>query len=196
MKYPSTHPSLLERIRKGDEVSWNEFYKRYSPIIRYVGGLYRFTESECDDLVQDVMLKFFNTSGQFTYREGEVKFRSYFATILRSQAVDAIRRSCRERRGDPLPEDGMQDPFADVFLQEWRKVMLEEALDELRVRVDAATYQAFELYGMQKRPAGEVARTLHLSREQLYVAKSRCLKMLREIIERKNRFDGDLNLEI
>ena len=69
-------------------------------------------------------------------------------------------------------------------------------MDELRVRVDPVTFQAFELYGMQNRDAAEVAGLLHLNRDQLYVAKSRCMKMLREIIARKNQFDGDLNLEI
>ena len=73
---------------------------------------------------------------------------------------------------------------------------LQEAMDELRLRVDPLTFQAFELYGMQDRPASEVAETLELSRDQLYVAKSRCLKILREIVARENQFDGDLRLEI
>ncbi|MBQ6598466.1 MAG: hypothetical protein IJH79_13015, partial [Lentisphaeria bacterium] len=94
------------------------------------------------------------------------------------------------------PDDLTQDPFADQFLEEWRKVVLEESLDELRLRVDPVTFKAFELYGMQNRAAAEVAQLLHLDRNQLYVAKSRCLKMLREIIAQKNQSDGDLNLEI
>ena len=62
MNFPSTHKSLLEKIKDGNEIFWEEFYRRYSPIIRYIGSLYRFTPEECDDLVQNVMLKFFNHS--------------------------------------------------------------------------------------------------------------------------------------
>lgn len=195
MNYPSTHKSLLERVQNGEEVAWREFYDRYAPVIRFVGSLYHFNEFECEDLVQNVMLKFFDARKKFVYREKQTRFRTWFAAVIRSQAVDYIRKAGRGME-NPLPEDDSQDPFAEDFMQEWRKVMLEEAMDELRVRVDPVTFQAFELYGMQNRPAAEVGALLHLSPDQLYVAKSRCMKMLREIIARKNRFDGELDLEI
>jgi len=195
MNFPSTHKSLLERVQNGEEIAWREFYGRYAPVIRFVGSLYHFNEFECGDLVQNVMLKFFDSRKKFVYREKQTKFRTWFAAVIRSQAVDYIRKAGRGR-ADPLPADDSQDPFAEEFLREWRKVMLDEAMDELRVRVDPLTFQAFELYGMQNRPAAEVAGLLHLNRDQLYVAKSRCLKILREIVARKNRFDGELNLEI
>ena len=195
MNYPSTHKSLLERVQNGEEVAWREFYDRYAPVIRFVGSLYHFNESECSDLVQNVMLKFFDSRKKFVYREKQVRFRTWFAAVIRSQAVDYIRKAGRGME-NPLPGDDSQDPFAEEFLREWRKVMLAEAMDELRVRVDPVTFQAFELYGMQNRSAAEVSGLLHLSRDQLYVAKSRCLKILREIIASKNQFDGDLNLEV
>ena len=40
MNYPSTHRSLLERVRNGEEIAWSEFYDRYKGIIRSVGSLY------------------------------------------------------------------------------------------------------------------------------------------------------------
>ena len=174
MNYPSTHKSLLERVQNGEEIAWREFYGRYAPVIRFVGSLYHFNEFECEDLVQNVMLKFFDSRKKFVYREKQTKFRTWFAAVIRSQAVDYIRSAGRGRE-NPLPQDDSQDPFAEEFLREWRKVMLEEAMDELRVRVDPVTFQAFELYGMQNRDAAEVAGLLHLNRDQLYVAKSRCL---------------------
>ena len=195
MNYPSTHKSLLERVRNGEEIAWAEFYARYAPVIRFTGSLYHFNEFECEDLVQNVMLKFFDARKKFVYRENQTRFRTWFATVIRSQAVEYIRKAGRGRE-NPLPDNMTDDPFTEKFLQEWRKVVLQEAMDELRLRVDPLTFQAFELYGMQDRPAGEVAETLELSRDQLYVAKSRCLKILREIVARENQFDGDLRLEI
>ena len=176
MNYPSTHASLLEKIKNGEEVCWFEFYNRYAPIIKYVGKLYHFTDSECDDLVQDVMLKFFNQSKKFTYRAGEVKFRTYFATVIRSRAVDYIRAN---KRITPVEADLLisETPIEERIQQEWENLILKEALEELRSRVDAVTYQAFELYGLQNRPVREVAELLNCSKEQLYVAKSRCSKI-------------------
>ena len=195
MNYPSTHRSLLERVRSGEEIAWTEFYARYAPVIRFVGSLYHFNDFECEDLVQNVMLKFFDAQKKFVYRENQTRFRTWFATVIRSQAVEYIRKAGRGRE-NPLPDDMTDDPFSEKFLQEWRKVVFQDAMDELRLRVDPVTFQAFELYGLQGRSAGEVAKTLDLSRAQLYVAKSRCLKILREIIARENKFDGELHLEI
>jgi len=195
MNYPSTHKTLLERVRSGEEIAWTEFYARYAPVIRFAGSLYHFNAFECEDLVQNVMLKFFDAQKKFVYREHQTRFRSWFATVIRSQAVEYIRKAGRGRE-NPLPDDMADDPFARKFLEEWRKVVFQEALDELRLRVDPVTFQAFELYGLQDRSAEEVAKALDLPRDQLYVAKSRCLKILREIIARENRFDGELHLEI
>ena len=195
MDYPSTHKSLLAKIHNGDEVAWGEFYRRYAPIIRYVGSLYRFNDAECDDLVQNVMLKFFDAEKKFVWDDRRARFRTWFAAVIRSQAVEYIRANSRARRELPVVYDEC-DPFADEFLAEWRKVMLDEALDALRLRVDPLTYQAFELYSLQHRDAAEVAEALGVDRGRLYVAKSRCMKMLKSIVAEYERIDGELHLEI
>ena len=195
MDYPSTHKSLLAKIHDGDEVAWREFYGRYAPVIRYVGTLYRFNASECDDLVQSVMLKFFDAEKKFVWDERRARFRTYFAAVIRSQAVEYIRANSRARRDLPASDDAC-DPFAGEFMAEWRKVVLEEALDALRLRVDAVTFQAFELYALQRRDAAEVAEVLGVSRSQIYVAKSRCLKILRTIAAEYERLDGELRFDV
>lgn len=196
MNYPTTRATLLEKIKNGDDVCWQEFYNRYAPVIKYVGLLYKFNDSECDDLVQEVMLKFFDCSKKFIYRAGEVKFRTYFASIIRSKAVDYIRKNQKYTAALETDQIFITTPFEVCFKQEWEKVILNEALDELRMRVDPLTYQAFELYGLQNHSPEEVAEILDCSKEKLYVAKSRCIKILREIIGRLESTDGDLNIEI
>ena len=195
MNFPTTSKTLLEKIKSGDEIYWEEFYHRYSPIIRYVGHLYNFSDCECDDLVQNVMLKFFNQSGKFVYREGEVKFRTYFSTIIRSQAIDYIRKN-RKADMDKQEELSLYTPFEEQFRKEWQKLILAEALEELRMRVDPQTYQAFELYGLQSRDPQEVAAVLGIKKDQLYVAKSRCSKILRETISRIKAADEELDFEL
>ena len=66
----------------------------------------------------------------------------------------------------------------------------------LKRRVDEKTFQAFEMYGLQNRNAAQVAEILGMSVASLYTAKSRCMKMMQEIIARYNRTDGELNLEL
>ena len=198
MNWPSTHKSLLERVQHGDEVSWTEFYDRYKQIIRAVGGLFGFDEAERDDLLQRVMVKFFANAETYVYREGQVKFRTYFARIVRSEAVDFIRsNAARKRAEERFAEADIGDSTFDVaFMDEWRKAVLAEALEELRSRVKFKTYQAFQLYGLQARPAKDVAALLEISEHQVHVAKSRCAEMLRQIVARYNAEDGALALDV
>ena len=196
MKYPTTNPSLLERVQNGDEISWNEFYCRYAPVIRCVGACHRLNETACDDLVQMVMLKFFGAAKRYVYREGEVKFRTYLAAVIHSQAVDMIRKEAPQKNLRPETEPKTEEPFEEVFMNEWRKAVLADAKSELRQRVSERTYQAFELYGLQGRPVEQVSAALGLSANQIYVAKKRCTDILTDIIARHNRNDGELHLEL
>ena len=79
---PTTQSSLLERVQQGDEISWNEFYFRYAPVIRAAGIGFKFNETECDDLIQQVMLKFFNHA--LTKRRLGVKVLRRFMTIKKA----------------------------------------------------------------------------------------------------------------
>ena len=81
-------------------------------------------------------------------------------------------------------------------MEEWKQSVLNDALDELRLRVDPITYQAFELYGLQSRDPQEVAAVLGIKKDQLYVAKSRCSKILRETISRIKAADEELDFEL
>ena len=198
MNYPSTHKSLLERVQNGDEISWSEFYDRYKGIIRAVGALYQFSDDEQDDLVQRVMMKFFANVKTYVYREGQVKFRTYLARIIRSEAVDFIRANAARKQAEErvVGGDVEDDSFEREFMTEWRKVVLAEALEELRGRVKFKTYQAFQLYGLQNRPCRDVAALLEISEHQVHLAKSRCAQMLKEIIARYNTEDGALKLDV
>lgn len=195
MDYPTTQPTLLNRLRQGDEISWADFYHLYSPLIICAGKYYHLSDSECEDLVQQVMAKFFANSQSFVYRAGQVKFRSYFSKIVHNQIIDTIRSNHVQMRLK-INARILYDEFHEVFMNEWRKAALAEAKAELKRRVDEKTFQAFEMYGLQNHPAEQVAEILDMPLSSLYTAKSRCIKMLQEIIERYNRTDGELNLEL
>jgi DNA-directed RNA polymerase specialized sigma24 family protein len=86
------------------------------------------------------------------------------------------------------PHRGPADEFEARFEDEWKKVALEEALAEIRREVDPATYQAFDLYVLQNQPVGDVAKLLGLSRNAVYIAKTRIQDRLRRMLV--NQRDG------
>ena len=109
----------------------------------------------------------------------------------------------REKRGVPLDgiaaedDGGRPDELLDMaLLEKWRTIIREEALLELAQRVDAKTFQAFELYALEDRPVKETAELLNLSADSIYVAKNRCMKILRETVARLNAEDPELKLDV
>ena len=67
LKYPTTKKTLIDRLQDGDDISWNEFYEQYNSIIVDIGRAKGLTEDECNDLVQEVMLRFFKNSTTLTF---------------------------------------------------------------------------------------------------------------------------------
>ena len=66
----------------------------------------------------------------------------------------------------------------------------------MKSRVAPETYQAYELYAVQGRPAEKVAAYLDCSTNQVYQAKKRCFAMMREILLKMNETDPELQLEL
>ena len=55
----TTSKSLLAKVRSGDEISWQEFYNTYKPLIYLCGGDCNLTIDEKEELVQKVMTEIF-----------------------------------------------------------------------------------------------------------------------------------------
>jgi len=201
MIYPTTNTTLLKRL-DGDENAWTEFFDRYRGVIVDLGFFKGLTEDECADLVQNVMIRFFHkVEAGFSYDPTLARFRTFFSRLVKGCICDLLRR--RERPQAALRElpdaDGgdRPDELLDMaILEKWRGILREEALRELASRVDEKTFQAFELYALKGQPPRETAKLLEMSVNGVYVAKTRCLKILRETISRLNTEDPELHLEL
>ena len=198
----TTRKSLLARVRSGDEVSWQEFYDTYRPLIFLCGRDCGLTREETEDLVQLVMCEIFSKDilskydpekipekVVFQYDPAKGRFRHFMRGIIRNQA----RKLYHRRPGFVSMEnlDGVdaaeEEQFEQAWEKEWRRHLFHEALIELRGQVRPSTYTAFEMYALQNRPVQEVAKFLNLSVNSVYVAKTRCIGLLREAIARLDR---------
>ena len=66
--------------------------------------------------------------------------------------------------------------------EEWRQLLLEQAKAMLRKEVEPATFLAYEMYAEQNLPAEQVAKYLDMTTANVYLAKSRCLERLQQIV--------------
>lgn len=195
LKYPTTSKTLLDRIAAGDEISWDEFYTRYGKIVRSLAKFKGLDDSEAEDVCQKVMLQFFKQSKTFKFDPDIARFRTYFGHIIQTKIADYFRKQPDEPFEELEPEP-VESKTDSLFLSEWRKMILKEAERELKNRVAPETFQAYELYAVQNRPAEKVAAYLNCSVNQVYQAKKRCFTMMREILLKMNEQDPELKLEL
>ena len=83
---------------------------------------------------------------------------------------------------------GAVEVAADKDVRAHRQQLLQEAETQVALRVQSHTWKTYQLTTVEERPAAQVARDLQIPISEVYVAKSRVLKMLRETITRLEDF--------
>lgn len=191
----TTRKSLIERILDGDEESWDVFYANYSRLVYAIGERGGLSADECEDLVQEVMRTIFDNKDRFRYDSAIGKFRTYLTGIVKHKVYDFYRK--RDDRMVAMDEEAAQEVaeqanrLEDVCTEEWKNHLLNVALMELREKVDAGTFDAFQMYVLQDRQPREVADALSISESAVYVYKNRCVKHLRSIIDKYRKMDPE-----
>ena len=93
---------LVEQCLSGDETAWEELVRVHTR--RVYSVCYRFTgtDTEAQDLTQDVFLRLFKTLGSF--RAGEGTFSVWLNRLTRNLLIDHYRRTKQERATDSIEE--------------------------------------------------------------------------------------------
>ncbi len=184
MTYP-TSKALLDGIRVGDNVSWDEFYRRYHNLIRAVGVAQKLSASECDELVQNVMLYFFQGSEHFQYDPSKGRFRSYLGKVIIHKAYDIMRkRSDFATLSDDDSEEELDEfSFKWIWDKEWRNYIFTRAMEVFKSEVDPRMYQIFQLHVLEDQSAVKVAEHFGITANSVYIIKSRALAKLKKIVK-------------
>jgi RNA polymerase sigma-70 factor (ECF subfamily) len=92
--------TLVERCADGDTAAWEELVHTHTR--RVYGLCYRFTNSdtEAQDLTQEVFLRIFKTVKTFRATEGS--FSTWLARLTRNLLIDNYRRKRQDRMTDAL----------------------------------------------------------------------------------------------
>lgn len=196
-----TSGTLLMRLRElDDREAWNEFVERYTPRIYGWCRRYRLQESDAADVTQEVLGKLVKVIRSFEYDPRKGSFRGWLKTVTNNAVRDFLAELSAPGRGSGDSRIGaalsaIQDPAAIGELtaaleEEAERTLLREAEERVRLRVQPQTWEAYRLSAVESLPAAEVAARLSMPVAEVYVAKSRVLKWLREEIERLGGVDG------
>lgn len=190
-----TRASLLKRLRDlQDEASWREFFDTYWGLIYGVARRAGLTDSEAQDATQETFLAMAGKLPGFDYDPTRGSFKARLLRMARWRIADQFRK--RPPAASP-PRDGetqtsavgrLVDPNTPdldaLWETDWRQTLLDAALARVKRRVDLEKFQVFDLYANKGWPAKKVAEAFGLRVNQVYVARTRIVKMIRREVDR------------
>ena len=183
----ATRASIFLRLRGPDEAArelgWEEFRRRYAPVILGYSRNAGLRAEDAEDVLQEVMLGFFRAQPAFKYEPQKGRFRGYLKRATHNAIRTLARRSDKARDVTESFLDAQVDASDDQWDRQWAEQILSRALGEVRQRVDRQTFEAFELYGQRGVPVDVVAQRLGLSPQSVYQAKTRVLKLVQAVAE-------------
>lgn len=190
---PITTSLLLSTLRDEHEgTGWRDFHARYWPVLVGLGVHLGLREADAQDAAQWTLLEFLREFRAGRYERGRGRLRSYILGIARNR-IRSLRRSgsrpaqaARSLEDAPEQMDDLSDERLEaVWEGERRSAILREALEQLRAspRLAPATFLAFELVALRSVPAEQAAQQAGLSVDDVYLARHRCTKRLKELVE-------------
>ena len=191
---PSTRSSIIERIKNSDDkTAWGYFDTTYRKLI-YGYALKRgLTHEEAEDVTQDTMHAIAKGIKTFEYNPEHASFKKWLFTIARRKLVDQIRNKqgqppIQHRAADDDRSTATVDREEDLdesaleahWNREWSVYLVGMALQNIKSQVSIEQYQIYDLYVVKGRTVSEVAKTLAVTSNKVYIAKSRIDPLLKK----------------
>ncbi len=188
----TTTALLADLLDPEKEDAWREFDARFRPILRAFCSKLAVSHADAEDVTQETLVRFLKHYRAGKYDRERGRLSSWLVTIAQNCIHDLreSRAQRKEYRGESamLPLSGAGE-LDDLFEQECRKQIVEQAMNELRAttRMDEKTIRAFELVAIHQKSVAEASAETGLPADSIYAAKHRCLSQLREILKRLQR---------
>ncbi len=187
----ATSSSLLAGVRQGDGEAWGRLARLYAPLVFGWCRRAGLRDADADDVLQEVFLTVAARIADFHHDSPGATFRGWLWTITRNKIGDLLRRRAKEvaavggttaherllNAPDALPEEA--PPAGGLY---------QRALDLVRGETTETTWLAFWHVVMERRSPADVARELGLSRNAVYIARSRVLQRLRLALGEEGSF--------
>jgi RNA polymerase sigma-70 factor (ECF subfamily) len=186
---------LLVQLRSGsNHVAWQEFVNLYGPVIYGFARKRGLQDADAADLMQDVLRSVSGAIGRLDYDRKQGTFRGWLFTITRNKVFNFLsaRRLRPQATGDTNTHQllGSQPDGQDVseaWEMEYQRRLASLAMEQIKGEFQENTWKAFWLTAVEGASAAEVSKQVGLSAGAIYVAKSRVLARLKEVIETMRR---------
>ena len=186
---PLTRPSLLVRIKDlADRQAWERFVELYAPLVYGFARKRGLQEADASDLTQEVLRAVVPAAGRLEYDRRRGSFRGWLYTVTCNKFHDFIgarQRAC-QGSGDTAVQAVLNEQPAraeEQWEDDYRQQLFTAAGDRVRDEFEEATWQAFWQTAVEGRSARDAAAAIGISIGAVYIAKSRVLARLRQVVQ-------------
>lgn len=175
--------SLVERVRKGDRIAFNELYRQYYPSLRSYAELF-LNEEESEDVVQDVFLNV------WLRKEGLDDSQSLQGYLLRSvynSSLNILKKKGRSNDYRSVYEQEIEeigykyyDPDANDVIRKLYNLDLRAEINAAINSLPARCREVFTLSYLHDMPSKEISLQLGISLSTVDNHIYSALKLLRE----------------
>ncbi|MBI4657797.1 MAG: sigma-70 family RNA polymerase sigma factor [Verrucomicrobia bacterium] len=192
-----TRRSLLTRLKDwDDQESWKNFFNTYWKLIYGVAVKSGLSDPEAQDVVQETVVSVAKKMHEFEYDPAAGSFKSWLLLITRRRITDHLRKQYRQVEvQQPRPKETtgtstverIADPALPVldriWDEEWAKNLMDAAIQRVKRQVKAKQWQIFDFYVLKKWPVTKVTKALGVSMAQVYLAKHRVARLIKQELE-------------
>jgi len=184
----ATRSSLVRRLHHwADDAGWQDFFDTYWKLLYAVAIKAGLSEVESQDVVQETVVAVAKQMRAGGYDRTKSSCKSWLCLITRRRIIDHFRR-----RTDPRARAGLQpgddagdtdllarvpDPASlepdPVWEEEWRKNLLDAAIERVKSKVTPKQFQIFDLSVLRALPVADVTALLKVNAAQVYLARHR-----------------------
>jgi RNA polymerase sigma-70 factor (ECF subfamily) len=186
----TTRVTLLGRLqlRPDDQAAWSEFVDHYGRKIYGWCRTWNLQPADAQDVTQIVLLKLAEKLKDFQYDPSR-SFRAWLRTLTQHAWHDFLesRRRVGWGSGDSAVEQVLntaqaRDDLVKKLEEEFDRELLEAAMQRVQLRVATQTWEAFRLTAVEGLSGKEAAERIGMQVAQVYVARRRVQKMLRDVL--------------
>ncbi len=192
-----TRPSLLNRLKSGDDESWQDFYRIYGKLVRDFAIQAGLTKTEADEVVQETAIAMARHLPEYRYDPKVCRFKTWLLNQTSWRIKDQFKKRKKETAQNHSSDRGNEETAtinrvpdttaADldaVFESQWRKNLFDVAVDRVKTRFSLKQFQIFDLLVLQEWPAATVAQSLGVSLANVYVTRHRISSAIKKETKR------------
>jgi len=184
-----TTTQLLKDLKTThDDSAWSEFYSHFQPVVIEFARKLGLSNVEAEDAAQETMTTFFKAfkSGKYDPNKGRLSnwlFGIAKRVILNLRGRKPLEKLIADKTTGTSFWDMVQDDhtLGRTWELQWQQTVLKRCLEQVRQEFEPKVFAAFRHYAIDQFAIEEVCEKFDMSRNAVYIAKSRVLSRLREL---------------